>query len=160
MEQTAIDKVKYSIIEYFFLHVMYFTESPRIAALHSKKEDEYFTMSSDDGEKRWSFLATPVTVCLTAPKHDCRWHGEPGWAGGEDEAHQPSVGASTYFRGYKKHTSITHTLITLSMHYIQAVRWRRSNRCHLFQTTISMWWVRDGVENEMCPPSDSSLCTR
>lgn len=36
---------------------------------------------------------------LTAPFACCRWHGEPGWAGREDQAHQPGVGASAHFRG-------------------------------------------------------------
>ncbi len=48
--------------------------------------------------------------CLTVPLHGCRWHGEPGWAGREDEAHQPGVGASTHFRGYHTHTH-THVLV-------------------------------------------------
>lgn len=32
------------------LYFLHFAVLPQIAALHSKKEDEYFTMSSDDGE--------------------------------------------------------------------------------------------------------------
>ena len=56
---------------------------------------------------------TCQSVCVVWLYHGCRW---PGWAGREDEAHEPGFGASTHFRRYRMRTRTQNPVLCQIVH--------------------------------------------